>query len=337
MSKLFTVLFPKYPSFQLFLALAVGMLVTIFITPLLIKSFKKRNIGQVIRTDGPEPHLSKQGTPTMGGLGIILASLIAYGLISYSRGYSMEGLLVAGMLVFCGLLGFVDDILKTARLRSLGLQARYKIAAQLIIALVFSYLAINYAFISTAIKIPFTQSSIDLGILYPILVYLIVASTTNTVNFSDGLDGLAAGTVAIVCIAFAGIAFREKMPDVAFFAAAIAGATAGFLWWNSHPAQIFMGDTGSLSLGGVIAALAILTKTELFLPLLGGIYVIEGLSVIIQIVSFRLTGKRVFKMAPIHHHFEMKGWSETQIMIRFWILTGILAAWGFALYFSGAR
>lgn len=328
-------LFPRYPSFQLFLAAALGMLFTIAFTPVLINSFRRRGIGQVVRTDGPERHLKKQGTPTMGGLIIILSALLAYFIVSYSRGYSVKGFLAAGVLVSCGLIGFIDDYLKTLKSRSLGLRARDKIFFQLIISLAFSYLAIKYAGLPTQIEIPFTGYQVELSFLYPLFVFLVIAATTNTVNLTDGLDGLAAGTVAIVMIVLAGIAFRERLPDTAFFAAAVAGAAAGFLWWNAHPAQIFMGDTGSLSLGGAVAALAILTKTELFLPIIGGIYVIEGLSVIIQVLSFRLTGKRVFRMAPIHHHYEMKGWSETQIMIRFWILAGALAAWGFALYFTG--
>ncbi|MCX7832283.1 MAG: phospho-N-acetylmuramoyl-pentapeptide-transferase, partial [Actinobacteria bacterium] len=206
---------------------------------------------------------------------------------------------------------------------------------QFLISLSFSYFAINYAGLPTYIEIPLTGYVLELGWAYPLFVYLVISATTNTVNLTDGLDGLAAGTVAIASAALAAIAFRERIPDVAFFAAAVAGAAAGFLWWNAHPAQIFMGDTGSLSLGGAIAAVSVLTKTELFLPLIGGIYVIEGLSVILQVISYKLFKKRIFKMAPIHHHFEMLGWSETQVMIRFWIFAGFLAALGFALYFSG--
>jgi len=328
-------LYPKYPSFQLFVSLSLAMFLCILLTPALIKFFTERKMGQVIRTDGPEPHLKKQGTPTMGGIGIILSAAVSWAAVSATRGFSLRGFLILGVVLACGLIGLTDDYLKTARRRSLGLKARHKLILQLLVSLLFSYVAIEYAGLPTYIELPLTGYVVELGLLYPVFVYLVIAATTNTVNLTDGLDGLAAGTVAIVSAALAAIAFREKLPDVAFFAAAIAGAAAGFLWWNAYPARIFMGDTGSLSLGGAIAAISILTKTELFLPLIGGIFVIEGISVILQVLSFRLFKKRIFKMAPIHHHFEMIGWSETQIMIRFWILAGFLAGLGFALYFTG--
>lgn len=328
-------IFPKYPSFQLFLALSIAMFLTILITPLLINYLRKKGIGQVVRTDGPEPHLKKQGTPTMGGIAILVSAFISWAAISITRGFSVRAWLAFGLVMACGLIGLIDDYLKTAKKRSLGLRARDKLIAQFVISMAFSYAAIKYAALPTEVYIPLTSYVVELGWLYPLFVYLIISATTNTVNLTDGLDGLCAGTVSISTIALAAIAFRERMPDIAFFAAAIAGASAGFLWWNANPARIFMGDTGSLSLGGAIAAISILTKTELFLPLIGGIYVVEGLSVILQVISFRLFKRRIFKMAPIHHHFEMLGWSETQVMIRFWIFSGFLAAFGFALYFSG--
>lgn len=338
MSKLLMLVFslyPKYPSFQLFVSLSLAMFLCILLTPALIKFFTARKIGQVVRTDGPEPHLKKQGTPTMGGIAIILSAVVSWAAVSATRGYSLRGFLVLGVVLACGLIGLIDDYLKTARRRSLGLKARHKLILQLLVSLLFSYVAIEYAGLPTTVELPLTGFVLELGPLYPVFVYLIIAATTNTVNLTDGLDGLAAGTVAIASAALAAIAFREKMPDLAFFAAAIAGASAGFLWWNAYPARIFMGDTGSLSLGGAIAVISILTKTELFLPLIGGIFVIEGISVILQVLSFRMFKKRIFKMAPIHHHFEMLGWSETQIMIRFWILAGFLSGLGFALYFTG--
>lgn len=327
--------FPKYPSFQLFVSLALAMLICILVTPALINYFQKRGIGQVVRTDGPEPHLKKQGTPTMGGIAIVASAALSWAAVSFSRGFSTKGFLAIFVLISCALIGLLDDYLKTSKRRSLGLRARDKLFLQLLVSFAFSYLAVTYASLPTYIELPFTGYVLELSWAYPIFVYLVISATTNTVNLTDGLDGLAAGTVAITSAALAAIAFREKMPDVAFFAAAVSGAAIGFLWWNAHPARIFMGDTGSISLGGAIAAVSILTKTELFLPLIGGIYVLEGLSVILQVLSFRLFKKRIFKMAPIHHHFEMLGWSETQIMIRFWILAGFLAAFGFALYFSG--
>ncbi len=338
MSEIFVLIFkdyPKYPSFQLFASLSIAMFLTIILTPLLVKLLQSRGIGQVVRTDGPEPHLKKQGTPTMGGIVIIFSAAISWGLVSSTRGFSKGSLFGFGLFLVCGLIGLLDDYLKTYKKRSLGLRARDKLILQFLFALGFSYLVIEYLSLPTYVNIPLTSYVFELGWAYPLLVFLIIASTTNTVNLTDGLDGLAAGTVAIVTLALSAIAFREKMPDIAFLGAAIAGASAGFLWWNAYPARIFMGDTGSLSLGGAIGALAILTKTELFLPVIGGIFVIEGLSVILQVLSFRLFKKRIFKMAPIHHHFEMKGWSETQVMIRFWVICGFFAALGFALYFTG--
>lgn len=335
MSDLLQLLFPKYPTFQLFLALAFAMFLTIIITPALISFFVRKRVGQVVRSDGPEPHLRKHGTPTMGGLAIIFSAMAAYLLVAAARGYSARGLILMGLFLTCAFIGFIDDYLKAVKIRSLGLRARDKLLVQLIISLAFTYFAINYAGVETVINIPYTPYIWQLSIFYPLFVYLVISATTNTVNLTDGLDGLAGGTVAIVSLAFAGIAFREKLPDVAIFGAAIAGASIGFLWWNAYPARIFMGDTGSLALGGAVAGLAIITKTELLLPIIGGIYVIEGLSVILQIFFYQRFKRRIFRMAPIHHHFEMMGWSETQVMIRFWILTAVLAAWGFAIFFSG--
>lgn len=337
MSDLLQLLFPKYPTFQLFLSLASAMFLTIVITPVLVSFFKKKGIGQVVRSDGPEPHLKKQGTPTMGGLAIIFSAIVAYLLIASARGYSAKGLILLGLFLTCAAVGFVDDYLKAVKVRSLGLRARDKLLVQFVISLVFTYFAVNYAGVETVIDIPYTRYVWQLSVFYPLFVYLVIAATTNTVNLTDGLDGLAGGTVAIVSLAFAGIAFREKLPDVAIFGAAVAGASIGFLWWNAYPARIFMGDTGSLALGGAISGMAIVTKTELLLPIIGGIYVIEGLSVILQVFFYQRFKKRIFRMAPIHHHFEMMGWSETQVMVRFWILTAVLAAWGFAIFFSGGQ
>ena len=251
--------------------------------------------------------------------------------------------------VSCGLLGLLDDTSKVLRDRSLGLAARQKMLMLALISIVVGMLAVNYSHLSTRVDIPLTGISLDLGLyttsvdlfgasvlipwLYLGFLGLLISATTNTVNLTDGLDGLAAGTVTIVMLAYAGIAFQQDQLDLAIFAAAVGGACIGFLWYNSYPADIFMGDTGAIGLGGAVAALAVTTKTEILLVLIGGIYVIEGLSVIIQVLVFKFTGNRVFKMAPIHHHFEMLGWSETKVMIRFWIVTGVLAGAGFALYF----
>jgi phospho-N-acetylmuramoyl-pentapeptide-transferase len=259
-------------------------------------------------------------------------------------------------MISCGILGFVDDYAKVLQERSLGLRPRAKLFWQGVISIVFGLLAVNWAHPPTSswtfVSLPLLGRGLDLGVLtstlkigsvsiaipwlYLGLVYFFITGMSNAVNLTDGLDGLAAGTVMLVMLAYAGIAFRQNNLQVALFAAAIMGACVGFLWYNSYPADIFMGDTGSLGLGAAVAALAIITKTELLLALIGGIYVVETLSVILQVASFKLTGKRIFLMAPIHHHFEMKGWSETKIMVRFWILTGIMAGFGFALYFAGS-
>jgi len=260
-------------------------------------------------------------------------------------------LLALGAMLGCGLLGFVDDWSKVSHERSLGLRPRAKLFWQGVVATAFGLLVVNWAGLPTWVQIPLTNSKLELGAvsttirlggasivvpwLYLALVVIMVIGMSNAVNLTDGLDGLAAGTVTIVTLAFAGIAFRINNLPTALLAAAVAGACIGFLWYNSYPADIFMGDTGSLGLGALIAALAVITKTELLLLVIGGIYVAETLSVILQVASFKLTRKRIFRMAPIHHHFEMIGWSETKVMVRFWIITGILAGLGFAMYFVG--
>ncbi len=330
------VFFPAYPTYQVFLAGGIALFITVFFTPLFIKILKMRNIGQVVRTDGPEQHLQKQGTPTMGGILILLAVTLAYFTIAQVRGYSLYGLIALGVTFLCGAIGFIDDYLKIIKVRSLGLKARSKLILEFFISIFLGYVVLHKLSLSPTITIPLLSSNLNLGIFYYLLVFLIVSGTANTVNLTDGLDGLAAGTVMIVSMAFAGIAFRQNHLDMAVLAAAIGGACVGFIWYNAYPAEIFMGDTGSLALGGAIASLAVLTKTELFLVVIGGIYVIEGLSVIFQVISFRYFGKRILKMAPLHHHFEMLGWSETKVMVRFWILTAFLAGYGFALYFITA-
>ncbi|MDP3012777.1 MAG: phospho-N-acetylmuramoyl-pentapeptide-transferase, partial [Candidatus Subteraquimicrobiales bacterium] len=267
------------------------------------------------------------------GLLILIISIFAFVLIGGIRGFSPLSILAALLALGCGFVGFLDDFIKTLKARSLGLKARTKFIAQFIVSLCFTWMAIRYAALPTSVTLPATSISIELSVFYYLLVFLIVSATTNSVNLTDGLDGLAAGTVMVILMAYAAISFRQNHLDLAIFCASIGGACLGFLWHNVSPAEIFMGDTGSLGLGGAIAALAVLTKTEFLLVLIGGIYVIECLSVILQVISFRYFGTRLFKMAPIHHHFEMLGWSETKIMIRFWIITAVLAGAGFALYF----
>lgn len=336
----------QYPTYQVFLAVVGAMAAAGILFPAWIRLLRFRNIGQQVRADGPQGHLVKQGTPTMGGVLILLVTAGAYAAFGSPGRLS---LLALGLMLVAGLLGFVDDWSKVVHERSLGLTPRAKIAGQVLAAVVFGLLAVNWADVPATVDLPLTGVSLDLGAAASVfevggitvavpwaylgLVFFMIISFSNTVNLTDGLDGLAAGTVMIVMLAYAGIAFRQNRLDVALLAASVAGSCVGFLWYNSYPADIFMGDTGSLGLGAGIAALAIVTKTELLAVLIGGIYVAEGLSVILQVASFKLTGKRIFKMAPLHHHFEMIGWSETKVMVRFWIVTGILAGAGFALYF----
>jgi len=324
----------RYPTYQVFLTAAVTLLLTVVLIPVWIKLSRARDVGQIIRLDGPQEHLQKAGTPTMGGLLLLFMITSVYLIMALPKGYSGLSVLALLTALACGLLGFLDDYSQVVRERSLGLLARTKIFWQLVISIVLGWIAINYCHLPTTVSIPLTNLKVNLGWGYYIFLAIVVMSATNGVNLTDGLDGLAAGTVTIVMMAYAGIAFRQNRLDLAIFCAAVGGACIGFLWYNVFPAEIFMGDTGSLAFGGGIAALAILTKTELLLILIGGIYVIETLSVVIQIASFKyFNGRRVFKMAPIHHHFEMQGWSETKVMIRFWIIAGLFAGAGFALYF----
>ncbi len=339
----------RYPTYQIFITAILALAITAFLTPLWVKLLKRSGIGQSIRVDGPHRHLAKAGTPTMGGVVILASVSLVY--VLFATG-STRSLIALFTVVACALVGFVDDYRKVVRARSLGLRARSKFLWHFVIAIVMGLAAVNLTGLSTDIAVPMTNLSIPLGdfsfslalagktwqipVLFLAFVFLVVTATVNTVNLTDGLDGLAAGTVVISMLAYAGIAFRQDRLDLAILSAAVGGASIGFLWYNTFPASIFMGDTGSMALGGAIATLAILTKTELLLILIGGIYVLEGLSVIGQIVSFRWFGVRILKMAPIHHHFELGGWSETQVMIRFWIVAGMLAGVGFGVYFLSA-
>jgi phospho-N-acetylmuramoyl-pentapeptide-transferase len=325
----------RYPTYEIFVTAFLSLALSTILAPVWINFLRSKNIGEEVRIDGPLEHLLKQGTPTMGGVLILFAFTISF-LLRAEINLSNLSTVALVTTLSCGLLGFADDYSKIAKERSLGLRARTKFFWQFVISLVIGWMAINYSHVPTTLQIPLTNYAIDLGVGYYLLVFLIIASTTNGVNLTDGLDGLAVGTVAVVMLAYAGIAFKLGYLDLAIFAAAIGGSCIGFLWYNSFPAEIFMGDTGALGLGGAIAALAILTKTEILLILIGGIYVLETLSVIAQVVSYRFFGHRVLNMAPIHHHFELLGWSETKVMIRFWVIAGVFAAAGFAIFFIGS-
>jgi len=307
-----------------------ALLICVFLSPRFIAFLRVREFGQHIREEGPEGHHAKAGTPTMGGIIIFLAVSAPF-LILSDYDWRSVGVYLAAML--CALLGFADDYTKIVRRRSLGLRARTKLGVTIAISLLLWYIATQKAGLPATLRLRFADAQIDLGIFYPVLIYLVVASTTSAVNLTDGLDGLAAGCAAIVLLAYVGITFvTTGQKDLALLCACLVGACIGFLWFNAFPATIFMGDTGSLGLGGAIAGIAIMTKTEVLLILLGGIFVIEALSVLIQVFSFQTFRKRVFLMAPIHHHFELMAWSETKIILRFWIIAAVCAAIGFTIY-----
>ena len=311
-----------------------ALLICIFLSPKFIEFLRRREFGQHVRDDGPQGHLAKAGTPTMGGIIMMIAVVVPFAILSNWNDARTVG--VFGATIACALLGFVDDYMKLARRRSLGLRARTKLIFLAAISIGLWLLA-RHAIGQSVLRLRIVDATVDLGVFYPVLIYLVVAGTTSGVNLTDGLDGLAAGCAAIVLMAYVGITFlsgHESSHDLelALFAACLVGACVGFLWFNAFPATIFMGDTGALGLGGAIAGLAVMTQTEVLLILIGGIFVIEALSVVIQVIAFQFFRKRVFLMAPIHHHFELKAWSETKIILRFWIITAIGAAIGFTIY-----
>ncbi|EGO62567.1 phospho-N-acetylmuramoyl-pentapeptide-transferase [Acetonema longum] len=307
---------------NIFYAAVLSFCLVIALGPLLIPLLRKLKFGQSIRQEGPERHYAKAGTPTMGGL-IFLGALTVAAL--FFTGNDLEAVLALLITLGHGLLGFLDDCIKVVMKRSLGLRAREKLLGQILMAIVLAYLASELLGLGTDLWIPLLGINIDFGPLYYILVFFVLVGTTNAVNLTDGLDGLAAGTVTVAAIAYMIIALCFGKFSLAVFCAAVAGATLGFLRYNAHPAKVFMGDTGSLALGGALATVAVLTKTELLLILVGGVFVIEALSVIIQVISFKTTGKRVFRMSPIHHHFELMGFPETTVVHGFWCTGAIFA------------
>ena len=308
-----------------------ALLICIFLSPKFIEFLRRREFGQHIREDGPEGHHVKAGTPTMGGIIIFIAIAVSFLILSDRSSKSIG---VFGAAIACALLGFADDYTKLVKRRSLGLRARTKLVVTIAISIGLWWVASHEAHLPSSLKLWVVDYRIDLGFFFPVLIYLVVAGTTSAVNLTDGLDGLAAGCAAIVLLAYIGITFigGTGQHDLSLFAACAVGACIGFLWFNAFPATIFMGDTGSLGLGGALAGLAVMTQTEFLLIMLGGIFVIEALSVVIQVISFQLTRRRVFLMAPIHHHFELRAWSETKIILRFWIVAAVCAAIGFTLF-----
>jgi phospho-N-acetylmuramoyl-pentapeptide-transferase len=320
----------------------VAMVIAVAVGPQFIEWLRRQSVGQQIREEGPKHHFVKQGTPTMGGLMIIVAATAPFLVVST---YTLPGLTVLLATLACAAIGFADDFLKVRRRRSLGLSGRWKMLGLLAITAGVGWATTHIGYMDTEIYFPVIDVNIDLHWLYFPFLFLVIAGTSNGVNLTDGIDGLAAGTCAISLITLLAIASidwirsgdvgsrSDQYLDLAIIAAALIGGVIGFLWFNAFPAEVFMGDTGSMALGGAIATLSIVTETEVLLVFIGGIYLIEALSVMIQVASFKRTGKRVFLMAPIHHHFEMKAWSETKIMVRFWIVCAIFCATGFALFY----
>jgi phospho-N-acetylmuramoyl-pentapeptide-transferase len=349
---------------QILFSGVIGLFLTLVGTPLLIRLLARKGYGQYIRDDGPRDHHSKRGTPTMGGIAFILATLIAYALtkVITSSDPTFSGVLVLFLMTGMGLVGFLDDYIKIVKQRSLGLRAKAKMAGQLIVGIAFAVLSLNFADsrgqTPASDKLSFTQ---DFGwsfgpAIFAIWALFMILAMSNGVNLTDGLDGLATGASVMVFGAYTfigvwqyqescanaqtltnpGACFEVRDPlDLAVVASALMGACFGFLWWNTSPAKIFMGDTGSLALGGALAGLAICSRTELLLALLGGLFVLITMSVVIQVGSFRLTGKRVFRMAPLQHHFELKGWTEVLVVVRFWIIQGMTVIIGLGLFYAG--
>jgi phospho-N-acetylmuramoyl-pentapeptide-transferase len=352
------------------IAAVVSLLTSILCTPLVVAYFRRRGFGQEIRADGPQTHLVKSGTPTMGGVAIIGSTLVGYAAahvaiaVRRGDGPNASGLLLLMLMVGLGAVGFIDDFIKIRRQRSLGLRAQAKFGGQLLVTLVFGILALHFrnrlGLTPASTHISYVRDIGALGIGsvgFVLFAYLVISATSNAVNLTDGLDGLAAGVAAMVFGSFALISFlQSRYPcgnhpaagcyvvrdplDVAIVAAAAMAACFGFLWWNALPAQIFMGDTGSLALGGLMAGMAILARTELLLVVLGGLFAAVTLQRIIQYSWFKYTrvttgtGKRVFRMSPLHHHFELVGWQEMTIIVRFWIVAGIAVAFGIGLFYA---
>ncbi|MET9291730.1 phospho-N-acetylmuramoyl-pentapeptide-transferase [Streptomyces sp. NPDC003077] len=340
----------------------IGLFLTLIGTPVLIKLLARKGYGQYIRDDGPRDHHSKRGTPTMGGIAFILATIIAYALtkVITSSDPTFSGVLVLFLMAGMGLVGFLDDYIKIVKQRSLGLRAKAKMAGQLIVGIAFAVLSLQFADqrgqTPASDRLSFTQ---DFGwqigpVIFVIWALFMILAMSNGVNLTDGLDGLATGASVMVfgAYTFIGIwqhqescgnaltagpgCYEVRDPlDLAVVASALMGACFGFLWWNTSPAKIFMGDTGSLALGGALAGLAICSRTELLLAVLGGLFVLITMSVVIQVGSFRLTGKRVFRMAPLQHHFELKGWSEVLVVVRFWIIQGMCVIVGLGIFYGG--
>ena len=315
---------------EILIAGMASLLICVFLGPKFVAYLREKEFGQHIREEGPDHH-TKAGTPTMGGLLIFVSVGVPFLILG---NYDAVSLTVFGVAIASAGLGFLDDWTKISKRRSLGVSARHKLLAQAALAIALWLVATRVVGLPDTLELRLLpDTAIDLGLLYPVLIFLVLAGASNGVNLTDGLDGLAAGCAAIVLFAYMAMTFiTQGQEDLAILCGSLVGACVGFLWFNSFPAGVFMGDTGSLGLGGAIAALAVMTKTEILLLLIGGIFVIEALSVAIQVFAFQRFRRRVFLMAPVHHHFELMAWSETKIILRFWIVAAIMAAVGFTVY-----
>ena len=321
---------PAIDRGEVLIAGMAAMLICIFLGPKFIEWIRVREFGQQIREEGPQEHHSKAGTPTMGGLIVFAAIAVPY-LVLSDR--DTQSLAVFGVAIASAAVGFADDWIKISKRRSLGLPARWKLLIQIALALALWWVATEEVGLDPRIQVRIFDAEVHIGpVLYVLLIFLVIAGASNGVNLSDGLDGLAAGSCAIVLLAYTAITITNGQEGLAVLSATLVGASVGFLWFNAFPASVFMGDTGSLGLGGAIGALAVMTQTELLLVILGGIFVIEALSVALQVLFFKLFRRRVLLMAPIHHHFELLAWSETKIMLRFWIVAAVCSGIGYTLY-----
>ncbi|NQD64580.1 phospho-N-acetylmuramoyl-pentapeptide-transferase [Bacillus haikouensis] len=312
----------------IFFTIIMAFLITVLLAPIFIPFLRRLKFGQSIRDEGPQSHQKKTGTPTMGGI-VFLLSIVITTFVMTGK-YSEPGpetYLMLLVTVGFALLGFLDDFIKVVMKRNLGLTSKQKLIGQIIISVIF-YLVFKQNEFPTTVSIPMTDISFDLGWMYVLFIIFWLVGFSNAVNLTDGLDGLVSGTSAIAFGALAVLAWNQGQYDVSIFSVAVVGAVLGFLVFNAHPAKVFMGDTGSLALGGAIAAIAILTKLEIVLILIGGVFVIETLSVILQVASFKTTGKRIFKMSPLHHHYELVGWSEWRVVVTFWTIGLLFAVLG---------
>jgi phospho-N-acetylmuramoyl-pentapeptide-transferase len=324
--------------FSVALAATIAFLVTVTLGSKVIEFVQTRKFGQFVREEGPQTHLIKAGTPTMGGVVILMGLLAALVVVARPNVATLATLLLVSAVAGIGL---YDDWQKISRQRPEGLSVRYKFLLLTLAVVLADVLALRYVGVTQNVILPGIERNLVLGpgvvgvALFSLLMLFVIVGATNAVNLTDGLDGLAAGAGAIALLSYTGIAFLERQYDLAIICGAMVGAIIGFLWYNAHPADVFMGDTGSLAIGGVLAAAAVITKTEVLLPVIGGLFVLETLSVMVQYAVWRLSGRkrRVFKMAPIHHHLELSGWQENKIVVRFWIVQAGFAAVGFVLYY----